>query len=79
MSLLYECVNTVIAGQYWKSGGSWCVFSLADNFEVLEYDLKLIGVIDMKIFCIVLINKAWKHLHVHFYLWYFPPCLGICV
>uniref|UniRef100_A0A3B4Z7L1 AP-3 complex subunit delta-1 n=1 Tax=Stegastes partitus TaxID=144197 RepID=A0A3B4Z7L1_9TELE len=39
MSLLYECVNTVIAGQYWFSVGSaslssLCVFGVVDSPEV---------------------------------------------
>uniref|UniRef100_A0AAQ5ZBB5 AP-3 complex subunit delta-1 n=1 Tax=Amphiprion ocellaris TaxID=80972 RepID=A0AAQ5ZBB5_AMPOC len=49
MSLLYECVNTVIAGQYWFSVGSkeLCVQKLRILIEDSDQNLKYLGLLAM--------------------------------
>uniref|UniRef100_A0A3B5RD26 AP-3 complex subunit delta-1 n=1 Tax=Xiphophorus maculatus TaxID=8083 RepID=A0A3B5RD26_XIPMA len=47
MSLLYECVNTVIAGQYWESVGNLCVQKLRILIEDSDQNLKYLGLLAM--------------------------------
>uniref|UniRef100_A0A3P9P8N7 AP-3 complex subunit delta-1 n=1 Tax=Poecilia reticulata TaxID=8081 RepID=A0A3P9P8N7_POERE len=47
MSLLYECVNTVIAGEYWESVGNLCVQKLRILIEDSDQNLKYLGLLAM--------------------------------